>query len=77
MQDIGQRLCHPRGYNQDMDLEERAALTERSNTLRSELKLWEKSFATANNGRKASRDDIKKHPDIGRALEACSCWHGG
>ncbi|KIN01030.1 hypothetical protein OIDMADRAFT_122560 [Oidiodendron maius Zn] len=47
-----------------MDLEERAALTERSNTLRSELKLWEKSFATANNGRKASRDDIKKHPDI-------------
>lgn len=33
--------------------------------LRSELKVWEKSFASTNQKRKAGRDDIKKHPDIG------------
>jgi DNA replication regulator SLD2 len=52
-----------------MNEEERTALTERSNTLRTELKLWEKSFAAASNGQKASRDDIKKHPDIGTSPE--------
>lgn len=45
--------------------EERAELTERSNTLRVELKIWEKKFASANNGQKASREDIKKNPNIG------------
>jgi hypothetical protein len=45
--------------------EERAELTEKSNTLRIELKKWEKRFASANNGHKASREDIKANPDIG------------
>jgi DNA replication regulator SLD2 len=49
-----------------MEAQEREELTERSNSLRVELKIWEKSFAAANNGKKASRDDIKKHPDIGK-----------
>ena len=44
---------------------ERNELTERSNVLRVELKSWEKTFAAANNGQKASRNDIKKNPDIG------------
>ena len=48
-----------------MNDQERNELTERSNVLRVELKLWEKTFAAANNGQKASRDDIKKNPDIG------------
>jgi len=52
-----------------MSQEERTALTERLNTLRSELKVWEKTFAAANSGQKASRDDIKKHPDIGMDLD--------
>jgi DNA replication and checkpoint protein len=34
--------------------------------LRATLKEWEKVFATANGGRKAARDDIKKAPEIGR-----------
>ncbi|KAI1007525.1 hypothetical protein K3495_g700 [Podosphaera aphanis] len=33
-------------------------------TLRAELKAWEKAFAAANKGQKASRDDIKKNPAI-------------
>jgi len=49
-----------------MEVQEREELSERSNSLRVELKIWEKSFAAANNGKKASRDDIKKHPDIGK-----------
>lgn len=52
-----------------MSHEERTALTERSNILRSELKSWEKAFAAANNGQKASRDVIKKHPDIGMDID--------
>jgi DNA replication regulator SLD2 len=48
-----------------MEDKEREALTEKSNTLRVELKIWEKEFASANNGSKASRDDIKKNPEIG------------
>ena len=34
-------------------------------TLKAELKEWEKAFAAANGGRKAGREDIKQHPDIG------------
>lgn len=49
----------------EMDDKEREALTEKSNLLRIELKIWEKEFASANNGKKASRDDIKKNRDIG------------
>ncbi len=33
--------------------------------VRFELKEWERAFATAHDGRKASRDDIKQHPEIG------------
>ena len=33
--------------------------------LRLQLKEWEKSFALANGGRKAGREDIKQHPEIG------------
>lgn len=35
------------------------------NTLRVELKQWEKAFADANGGRKAGRHDIKQDPSIG------------
>jgi hypothetical protein len=35
------------------------------NTLRVELKQWEKDFADANGGRKAGRHDIKQDPSIG------------
>ena len=34
-------------------------------TLKVELKEWEKAFAAAHGGRKAGREDIKQHPDIG------------
>lgn len=47
-----------------MNADEKENLTKRSTELRQELKLWEKEFASANNGRKASRDDIKAHPNI-------------
>ena len=33
--------------------------------LRLELKEWEQSFAAAHQGRKAGREDIKQHPEIG------------
>jgi len=48
-----------------MEDQEREALTEKSNALRVELKIWEKEFASAHSGKKASRDDIKKNTDIG------------
>jgi hypothetical protein len=51
-----------------MEVQEREALTEKSNALRVELKIWEKEFASVNEGKKASRDDIKKNPEIGRYL---------
>lgn len=37
---------------------------ERCNTLRLDLKQWEKNFAAQNNGRKAGRDDIKADEEI-------------
>lgn len=33
--------------------------------IRLELKEWERLFAATHDGRKASRGDIKQHPDIG------------
>jgi hypothetical protein len=45
--------------------EESVVLEERSNSLRKELKTWEKGFADANGGRKARRDDIKANLEIG------------
>lgn len=49
-----------------MCAEKSSSVEPRQQTLRSELKLWERKFADANGGRKAEKDDIKKHPDIGR-----------
>lgn len=48
-----------------MEAEERDALQKRSHSMRQELKIWEKEFATANGGRKAGREDIKQNPSIG------------
>lgn len=49
-----------------------------SDTLRLELKAWEKSFAIEHQGRKASRKDIKQHPEIGKnclpPLSTISPW---
>lgn len=50
--------------------EEREDLSKRSNFLRLELKAWEKEFSSSNNGQKASRDDIKKNPEIGAAYSS-------
>lgn len=38
---------------------------EESLKLRQELKDWEKAFEASNGGRRASREDIKNHPEIG------------
>ena len=43
-------------------------MTHEVQSLRLELKEWEKAFAEANDGRKASREDIKRHPEIGMPL---------
>ncbi|KZF21889.1 hypothetical protein L228DRAFT_269337 [Xylona heveae TC161] len=40
------------------------AVPDKATALRQELKAWEKEFASANGGRKAGRDDIKKYPEI-------------
>ncbi|KAH7369775.1 DNA replication/checkpoint protein [Rhexocercosporidium sp. MPI-PUGE-AT-0058] len=47
-----------------MEDSKREELTETSNTLRAELKIWEKAFSVANEGKKASREDIKKNTEI-------------
>ncbi|KAL8874063.1 MAG: hypothetical protein Q9174_000568 [Haloplaca sp. 1 TL-2023] len=39
-------------------------MDQTSQSLRLELKEWERSFAADNDGRKAGREDIKQHPDI-------------
>jgi hypothetical protein len=52
----------------DMDDIQLEQWTEKSNVLRTELKAWEKEFACGNDGRKAGREDIKKHPDIGMCV---------
>ena len=38
---------------------------DQSSNLRKELKEWERAFSAAHEGRKAGREDIKQHPDIG------------
>jgi DNA replication and checkpoint protein len=43
------------------------------NTLRAELKGWEKAFAEANGGRKAGRHDIKQDPEIGMIFSFPFC----
>lgn len=39
-------------------------IEQRCNALRQDLKVWEKSFAAQNEGRKAGREDIKANADI-------------
>src|SRR5436190_11970168 len=51
-------------------------LSQKSASLRHQLKKWEKQFATANNGRKACREDIKKDPAIGaRSFMCIHCFY--
>ncbi|MCJ1403378.1 DNA replication regulator sld2 [Xylographa trunciseda] len=45
-------------------------LSTEAQTLRAELKGWETSFAAANSGRKAGREDIKQHPEIAQKYKA-------
>lgn len=56
-----------------------AATTTESHTvvtsLRLELKEWEQSFAAAHQGRKAAREDIKQHPDIGQNTPTFAACH--
>ena len=52
-----------------MDSSNGAADTESQSlakTLRLALKEWEQSFAATHQGRKAGREDIKQHPEIGQ-----------
>lgn len=42
-----------------------ASTQSQTERVRAELKVWEKSFAAANEGRKAGREDIKKNSEIG------------
>jgi hypothetical protein len=58
-----------------MEAEEREEFLKRSGTLRQELKVWEREFAAANGERKAGRDDIKKHPSIGRPMTSHELSH--
>jgi len=51
--------------NSNMDAGERSRFEKQSLTLRGELKTWEKEFAAANEGRKATRDEIKQNASIG------------
>ena len=44
---------------------------DRLSKLRKELKEWERAFSAAHEGRKAGREDIKQHPDIGLRSQ---CW---
>ncbi|MCJ1310028.1 DNA replication regulator sld2 [Agyrium rufum] len=43
-----------------------------SMNLRAELKHWEETFAATNSGRKPSREDIKKHPEIAQKYKVYS-----
>lgn len=50
----------------DHVLNSSAEVASRAVILRAELKTWEKEFASTHDGRKAGREDIKQHPDIGK-----------
>ena len=51
-----------------------STVTSTADTLRNELKTWEKAFANANEGRKAGRDDIKNDPQIGMLHRIDGGW---
>lgn len=48
-----------------MEAEERDRLTLHADTLRSELKVWEKEIAARTGGKKPSREEIKSNSSIG------------
>ncbi|CAL5866255.1 uncharacterized protein PFLUO_LOCUS462 [Penicillium psychrofluorescens] len=48
----------------DHALGSRAEVASQAVDLRAELKSWEKAFSSANNGKKAGRDDIKQNAEI-------------
>jgi hypothetical protein len=50
----------------DHALTSRAEVADQAVTVRAELKVWEKEFASTHGGKKAGRDDIKQNPEIGR-----------
>lgn len=50
----------------DHVLNSSAEVASKAISLRAELKTWEKEFASTHDGRKAGREDIKQHPDIGK-----------
>ncbi|KAL1859401.1 hypothetical protein Plec18167_006644 [Paecilomyces lecythidis] len=49
-----------------------ADVAVQSTALRAELKEWERTFAAANGGKKAGRDDIKQNPEIAAKYKAYS-----
>jgi hypothetical protein len=49
----------------DQTLKSRDEVAAQAVAVRAELKVWEKEFATAHDGKKAGREDIKQRPDIG------------
>lgn len=49
----------------DHALNWRAEVADKAVSVRAELKVWEKEFASTHGGKKAGREDIKQNPDIG------------
>ncbi|KAJ5623227.1 hypothetical protein N7490_011832 [Penicillium lividum] len=48
----------------DHTLKSRVEVAAQAVSVRAELKVWEKEFATTHDGKKAGREDIKQRPDI-------------
>ncbi|KAJ5115049.1 hypothetical protein NUU61_000808 [Penicillium alfredii] len=48
----------------DNALSSRTEVANEAASVRAELKIWEKEFASTHDGKKAGRDDIKQNPDI-------------
>ncbi len=51
-----------------METQEREKLSGQCDTLKQELKIWEREFAASHGGKKASREEIKQNPTIGNSL---------
>ncbi|KAL9114602.1 MAG: hypothetical protein Q9227_001280 [Pyrenula ochraceoflavens] len=47
-----------------LDTPKRVALSSKTAALRADLKQWERNFANTNRNHKASKSDIKQHPEI-------------
>ena len=50
----------------DHALSSRTEVAAQAVAIRTQLKVWEKEFASTHGGKKAGREDIKQNPDIGR-----------